>query len=264
MFRLHHSTGVACAILFLILGYWSDSDARPVEKRTPLTVAATDSEQVIHRALTEASSTRAAVLLDRGANIEARNARGATPLIAASTRGNLALVTLLLKQGAEIEAKDRDGNTALHEASFQSHVQCVEVLLAAGAQTTIRNGLGFTPLHQAVRRFWETAGESRADRLARQGKVIGRLLQSGSDPDVHDNEGRTPVVLAVESNNAGLRRAFSPLPALAASTPVTPTMSRPSEERTTDSNQSIAVPPAVISSDATASTRRAPEPRSQR
>ena len=258
MFRLNHSTGVACAILFLILGYWSDSDARPVEKRTPLTVAATDSEQVIHRALIEASSTRAAVLLDRGANIEARNARGATPLITASAAGNLALVTLLLKQGAEIEAKDRDGNTALHEASFQSHIQCVEVLLAAGAQATIQNGLGFTPLHQAVRRFWETAGESRADRLARQSKVIGRLLQYGSDPDVHDAEGRTPVVLAVESNNARLRQAFSPPPAHAAPPPVTPTMSRPVEERITDSNQSIVVPPALITSNASASTSKSP------
>ena len=31
--RLHHSTGVACATLLLILGCWSVSDARLAEKR---------------------------------------------------------------------------------------------------------------------------------------------------------------------------------------------------------------------------------------
>ncbi len=255
---MHHSTGVACAILLLIFGCWSESDARPIERPAKLAVAAPDTEQSIHTALTESSPTRAEVLLDRGANIEARNARGATPLIAASGRGNLALITLLLKQGAQIEARDRDGNTALHEASFQSHVDCVEALLAAGAPTTIRNGLGFTPLHQAVRRFWETAGESRADRLARQAEVIDRLLQAGADPEIQDSGGRTPVGLAIESSNAGLRLAFSPPPAHATATTVVPTVPQSGKERTEDSSQSLVVPPAEITSGATSGASNGP------
>lgn len=258
MSRLHHSTGVACAILLLIFGCWSGSEARPVERRAKLAVAAADAEQSIHTALTESSPTRAEILLDRGANIEARNALGATPLITASERGNLALVTLLLKQGAEIEARDKDGNTALHEASFNSHVHCVEVLLAAGAPTTIRNGLGFTPLHQAVRRFWETAGESRVDRLARQSEAIDRLLRSGADPEIQDSGGRTAVVLAIESNNASLRQAFSPPPAVSPATTVAPAMFQSAQERTGDSSQTNAMPPAGITIGAPDSASNSP------
>lgn len=188
------------------------------------------------------------ILLDRGADIETRNDRGATPLITASAHGNLALVTLLLAQGARIDAVDRDGNTALHEASFQSHPSCVDALLAAGAPTTTRNNFGFLPLHQAVRRFWETAGESRKDRLARQAQVISRLLRHGADPDMHDDAGRTPAALADENNNASLRQVFRPL-----SAPIPPTLSpttkRPSVDPT-PSRQAItpeqnhAAPPA--------------------
>jgi hypothetical protein len=56
-----------------------------------------------------------------------------------------------------------------------------------------RDTLGFTPLHEAVRRFWEIAGESTQDRLARQAAVIRLLLQYGAAPLLLDGNGRTPV-----------------------------------------------------------------------
>ena len=249
MGRLHHSTGVASAILLLVVGYSSVSDARPVEKRAKPVAAQVGSEQSIHTALTESSTTRTQVLLDRGANIEARNARGATPLITAAGRGNLPLVLLLLSQGAQVAAQDHDGNTPLHEASFQSHLPCVEALLTAGAQTTIRNELGFTPLHQAVRRFWEMNGESHADRLSRQTAVIHRLLRSGADPQSQDTNGRTPVVLAKESDNATLQQAFRTASVDTTPATDTPTPRRAAGEESGDSSQPLtAAPPHPNSS----------------
>ncbi|HPW14296.1 MAG TPA: ankyrin repeat domain-containing protein, partial [Nitrospira sp.] len=207
MFRLHHSTGVTCAFLLLIFGLPSVSHARPDKPQPKPNASLIHSDRSIHRALTEGTAAQAKRLLDQGANIEARDAQGATPLITAAGRGNLALVTLLLNRHAEVETTDRAGNTALHQASFYGQVPCVEALLATGAQTSARNALAFTPLHQAVRRFWELSGESRADRLTRQANVIDILLRHGADPELRDASGRTPITLATESSNGSLRHA---------------------------------------------------------
>ena len=125
MFRLHHSTGVTCAFLLLIFGLPSVSHARPDKPQPKPNASLIHSDRSIHRALTEGTAAQAKRLLDQGANIEARDAQGATPLITAAGRGNLALVTLLLNRHAEVETTDRAGNTALHQASFYGQVPCV-------------------------------------------------------------------------------------------------------------------------------------------
>ncbi|MDR4480509.1 MAG: ankyrin repeat domain-containing protein [Nitrospira sp.] len=244
MFRLHHSTGVTCATVLLFLGLLSTSEARSGEPSAKPAASAARSEQSIHRALTEGAPAQAKRLLEQGANIEARNAEGATPLITASGRGDLALVTLLLHQQARVDATDRSGNTALHEASFYGWPQCVEALLAAGAQTSTRNALAFTPLHQAVRRFWEMSGESRTERLARQANVIDVLLHHGADPDQRDTSGRTPIVLAVESSNGWLRQAFARPLAQTTVTAETPMTTR-SPEATSDASQEVPLTPGL-------------------
>lgn len=213
VFRLHHSTGVTCAfLLLLIFGLPSVSHARPDKPQPKPNASLIHSDRSIHKALTGGTAAQAKRLLDQGANIEARDAQGATPLITAAGRGNLALVTLLLNRHAEVETTDRAGNTALHQASFYGQVPCVEALLATGAQTSTRNALAFTPLHQAVRRFWELSGESRADRLTRQANVIDILLRHGADPELRDASGRTPITLATESSNGSLRHALNRTP----------------------------------------------------
>ncbi|MFZ1819074.1 MAG: ankyrin repeat domain-containing protein [Nitrospira sp.] len=233
MFRLHHSTGVTCAFLLLIFGLPSVSHARPDKPQPKPNASLIHSDRSIHRALTEGTAAQAKRLLDQGANIEARDAQGATPLITAAGRGNLALVTLLLNRHAEVETTDRAGNTALHQASFYGQVPCVEALLATEAQTSARNALAFTPLHQAVRRFWELSGESRADRLTRQANVIDILLRYGADPELRDASGRTPITLATESSNGSLRHAFNRTPVRAipaAEIPPTPQSSAATAE----------------------------------
>lgn len=165
-------------------------------------------EQSLHTLLTESSYEQAQSLLERGANVRARNARGATPLITAAKQGDVDLVALLLTHGADLEATDLDGNTALHQASFQAHVQCVELLLKRGAQVDTRNKFGFTPLHLAVRRFWELSGETKQGRMTKQQHVVKSLLASGGDPTLLDYSSRTAPRLAIESTNAQLLPAF--------------------------------------------------------
>ena len=74
------------------------------------------------------------------------------------------LVLLPWNKARKLGHATRTANTALHEASLQSHLPCVDALLNAGMQTSILTSSDFIAASPAVRRFWETSGESRADR----------------------------------------------------------------------------------------------------
>jgi ankyrin repeat protein len=72
----------------------------------------------------------AKMLIDRGANVNATDKLGMTPLLwaASSDFGDTAMVELLLKSGAKADAKNRDGRTALELARAYRHDYLVPVL----------------------------------------------------------------------------------------------------------------------------------------
>lgn len=65
------------------------------------------------------------LLLNGGANVEARNNAAATPLQITSDDGGLQAVEMLLRQGADISAKDNNGMTSPHSASKNDHLEVV-------------------------------------------------------------------------------------------------------------------------------------------
>jgi ankyrin len=54
------------------------------------------------------------------------------------------------RAGANIEAKDNDGDTPLHDASWNGHLPVVKALLAVGANILASNNNGRLPVHEAV------------------------------------------------------------------------------------------------------------------
>lgn len=72
---------------------------------------------------------------------------GATLLHAAAQIGKLETVTILLELGAEVDAKKKDGSTAFACAATLGHVEIVEKLVQFGASLEARNSFGATPLH---------------------------------------------------------------------------------------------------------------------
>jgi hypothetical protein len=74
------------------------------------------------------------LLLESGADLNARSRTGRTPLHEASIHGALKVVRLLLEHGADVEAKRNDGKTAFQEAAEQGHDEIVELLREHGAE----------------------------------------------------------------------------------------------------------------------------------
>lgn len=97
-----------------------------------------------------------------GANIEARDDNGETPLIRAVEFGKPDVVELLLDSGANVEAKDNGGTTALFEATVRyvlstkasskqtDYLAIIKLLLGKGADVNAADKSGDTPMHYAV------------------------------------------------------------------------------------------------------------------
>jgi ankyrin repeat protein len=75
------------------------------------------------------------VLLAQGAEVNARNAHGWTPLHVAAAGGDPAVVALLLKHGADVHTQSHIGTTALDNATTRGGRKAViDLLLAHGAR----------------------------------------------------------------------------------------------------------------------------------
>ena len=83
---------------------------------------------------------------------------GATLLANAAVMGHTKVVALLLENGADVNAKSRDGSTALHTAAFFGRADTAKFLLDKGADATLRNNMGGTPIEGAKLNWLITKG----------------------------------------------------------------------------------------------------------
>ena len=128
--------GGRAEILSLLLEHGADMEGQSRGK-TPLS-----------RASWKGNVEAGECLLDHGANINARNNLGETPLFSAVYHGQVEFARMLLinKRGARVN--DLDDNfkwTPLHAAVYKRNIQAVRLLLEHGADVNARGESGETP-----------------------------------------------------------------------------------------------------------------------
>jgi ankyrin repeat protein len=91
------------------------------------------------------------LLVEKGADVNARSAADMTPLlVAVSTHGNTATVKYLIDKGADVKAKGPLGSDALQLAAYKGDTEMIRLLLKNGADPLQKDMGGFNALHNAL------------------------------------------------------------------------------------------------------------------
>ena len=90
------------------------------------------------------------LLIEAGANPNATNRTGETPLMWTTHHGHVVAAKMLLEAGADPNATDLKGETALMQAAFDGHEELAELLMEAGADPNAANLHGDTAMSLAI------------------------------------------------------------------------------------------------------------------
>ncbi|ROT82024.1 Ankyrin repeat and SOCS box protein 2 [Penaeus vannamei] len=105
---------------------------------------------LLHEAAEEGREEVVEILVEAGADVNAKGSEGRTPLHEASSSGQEGVAEILTANGADLNAKTDDGSTPLYLASLNGHVAVVETLARKGADLDEKKSEGFAPLHRAA------------------------------------------------------------------------------------------------------------------
>ncbi|MEM0914094.1 MAG: ankyrin repeat domain-containing protein [Planctomycetota bacterium] len=195
--RMYAAQGDATAVASMI-GRGADLDARGINGKTPLSLAATRGHATVARLLLNAGADPdrpeddhrntaplhlaatfdhvdvVVLLLDAGADIDLPTISTATPLWFATNFGQHAAAEKLLECGA-----DPDAGLPLIQAALWGDDALVTELLDAGADIDAQDINGNTPLHYAI--------------LGQHTSTANLLTQRGADVAITNVRGQTPA-----------------------------------------------------------------------
>ena len=135
------------------------------------------------------------VLTSHGAQIDATNDLGYTPLMAAIEGGHEDVIDFFLKSGADVNpevmattaVEGLGGSFPLYTATRKENLAVIKKLLKRGVDVNRRTPNGWTPLKSA----------------AQQGclEIVKVLVEAGADPNIADDTNYTPLMNAVSGEH---------------------------------------------------------------
>ena len=126
------------------------------------------------QAVIESNEASVKLLLAEGAEVDARDEIGKTPLIIAADKGYFPIVQLLIQNGADINAQHNLHWTALMFAAGNGHSAIVKLLVEKGANMNFVSKSDYTALILA-----SAAGYA---------EIVDLLLENGADTSPKKND----------------------------------------------------------------------------
>ncbi len=160
-------------------------------------------------------------LLREGADLNGRDARGRTPIMAATHANKPAIVKILIQAGADINLQDEIKDNPFLYAGAEGLLDVLKLLIDAGADTRITNRFGGTALIPAAERGhvevvqelltrtdvkidhvnnlgWTALLEAviLGDGGPRRTEVVRLLIAAGANVNIADGRGVSPLAHA--------------------------------------------------------------------
>lgn len=133
------------------------------------------------------------MLIEAGADVEARDSLGNTPLHVAVNGWLLPVVEMLLEAGADINERDPSGDVPLHVAIWHGDTEMALLLISRGANLDIRSNKQHHLSALLIAMHERNMG------------IVEALLDFRADINVYDHshatEPRTPLMQAAASDN---------------------------------------------------------------
>jgi len=132
------------------------------------------------------------LLISHGANVNAVDEAGRTPLMRVGEDATCDLVWNLISAGARVNHKDETGDTALMNAAYRNNSEILKTLLEAGADVNMADEDGTTPLMVA----------------AENGRLqnVRALVLAGANFTREDSEGKNALTIAIENDQRAVIR----------------------------------------------------------
>jgi ankyrin repeat protein len=188
--------------LLKVLNLWADQQALIeflVSKGANINARLNDGRTGLMLAARLGKDDRVRFLIAKGADVNARDMSGVTVLMLAATiqrdEQSFNMMELLRKNGANLNDTDDQGRTAADRAAQSGYLDRVKLLIDSGTKVAdparfMKRARDYALLRAIAERNLSTAKT---------------MLGEGADPDFHDDQGRTLLMIAANDEYSAAR-----------------------------------------------------------